>query len=132
MNKTAFLAQILWHICYLTDTEAPARSGVPPRPGFTQIFYFFCVQVLTAVAFHITFAPRKRIGRWCNGNTEHFGCFIQGSSPCRPTKLKIKTASVHAEGGFFMPKFSGHPAMQPAQNGTNEWKLGRELHLNEK
>jgi len=31
-----------------------------------------------------------------------------------------------------MPKFSGHPAMQPAQNGTNEWKLGRELHLNEK
>lgn len=28
----------------------------------------------------------KEIVRWCNGNTEVFGAFIQGSSPCRTTK----------------------------------------------
>ena len=31
----------------------------------------------------------KYIGLWCNGNTTAFGAVVQGSSPCRPSKLKM-------------------------------------------
>lgn len=33
------------------------------------------------------FAPAISNGLWCNGNTPVFGTDIQGSSPCRPTKV---------------------------------------------
>ena len=32
--------------------------------------------------------PQLRIGTWCNGSTEVFGTFSQGSNPCEPTIKK--------------------------------------------